>query len=56
MHNAEMRAEVYAYGAARAALKAPAGRTCSPGSQALEAHRLESRVQEAGCWLLKDLS
>lgn len=35
---------VAAYGAARVALKA------------LEAHRAEHRVQEAGCWLLKELA
>eukprot|EP00438_Fugacium_kawagutii_P004648 Skav211957 [mRNA] locus=scaffold1559:171824:174625:- [translate_table: standard] len=44
VHNDEMRSEVYAYGAARSALKA------------LEVHRMEAKVQEAGCWLLKELA
>lgn len=51
MHNAEMRAEVYAYGAARAALKAPPVRHVALGGRLwrLIDWSLGCRKLAAGC-------
>merc|ERR1719424_2791850 len=43
VHNKEMQAEVYAYDALQATLRS------------MELHREDARVQEAGCWLVKEL-
>jgi len=44
VHNEEMQAHVATHGAVRAALKA------------MEQHQTDGHVQEAGCWVLKELA